>query len=364
MMRTKKTLLMALCLIVSTMAMQAQSTSAKKARIDEIRKMYAEAKDKPAFDMQITVNDVVSRETDGPSKRELNYYFYNERQIAGEGDFFEMPVCYFVTEKWSAFGQQLYRELLFNTADGKLAFAYNHVKTPQGVVTDSRFYYNDGQLIEQIHKSGKNGQLKDIAPDDEDNIYTDSDNELQMAEELRSVFYYLTYADGGEDDDAQHQLKVTPKDQRMKQIREAYPKALKKTERSAKIKTPRDIKVVIHDQDEGDCPPTTKEINYWFENMTDPNSGDNICDFITQHYFFMGFDSQKQFLINPINNRLMFAYEVCKEQNEKMEWRYYFDENEKCIEVKKTNTEDEGEENYYKQTVKLYIKAFNILLNN
>ena len=125
---------------------------------------------------------------------------------------------------------------------------------------------------------------------------------------------------------------------------------------------PRDITVVIHDQEEGDCPPTTFTLNYWFDEVKRGEETNNRCYFISSRYSFMGFNNYNEYLTDIDSQRLMFSYTQVQEENQKLEWRYYFDENGKCIETK-TNAEEQDNGEADQQTFRRYMKIFNMVAN-
>jgi hypothetical protein len=161
--------------------------------------------------------------------------------------------------------------------------------------------------------------------------------------------------------------KVTPKVQRMKYIRSTYAQAKEKIAKNDKSELPLDVQIVIRDQSWG--PPEITELKFYFDAVTDqvePDavSVDNYCYFISEHRHHnnMGFDNYGEFLFAPKSHDLIFSYSCSKEEGEKREWRYYFDERGKCIEAK-----SEAEEIDYgfsdKITAKHYLKIFKALFD-
>ena len=75
----------------------------------------------------------------------------------------------------------------------------------------------------------------------------------------------------------------------------------------------------------------------------------------------MSFDAYSEYLFDPEGKSLIFSYTRVKEEGEQLEWRYYYDENGKCIETK-SNTEetDDGQED--KRTAKELQAFFNSLM--
>lgn len=76
----------------------------------------------------------------------------------------------------------------------------------------------------------------------------------------------------------------------------------------------------------------------------------------------MGPDHYNEYLLAPQSQDLLFSYTSAKEEGEKFEWRYYYDENGKCIEVK--TDADGGDDGVGdKAAVQRYLKLFNMLVN-
>ena len=76
----------------------------------------------------------------------------------------------------------------------------------------------------------------------------------------------------------------------------------------------------------------------------------------------MGFDRYCEYLFDTKSHDLIFSYDRGCEEGEECEWRYYFDENRKCIEAK-----SEAEEIDYgfsdKVAAKDYIGTFQMLVH-
>lgn len=366
--RTNKTLLMLLCLLVGTIAMQAQSTSDNKARVAEIRKMYADAKKRmdandkhgnPALDMTITYKDVVLEEEGYTEEDERTYYFDHVREYKDD-QFYEKNVPFFIIRDWSAVGHTSYTEMMINPKNGKLVFYFDRSETHAGLITETRYYYDDnGKLIEQKHKRGNEERLTDVEPEPGQ----DGTEEVKKCQSYIQHFNLAMNQQEVEENVNNSTLTTTPKADRLNNIRSAYAKAKEKIKASeTRSVLPRDIVVVIHDQEEGDCPPTTFVLNYWFDELKTGEQTHNNAYFISSRYYFMGFDNYNEYLIDPESQRLMFTYNQGLEENEKMEWRYYFDENGKCIETK-TNTEEQDNGAEAKHTFERYMKLFNIFAN-
>ena len=155
---------------------------------------------------------------------------------------------------------------------------------------------------------------------------------------------------------------TTPKDDRMKFIRSTYSQAKQKVDKDGKAEVKRNMTIIVHDQEEGDCPPSTKEIKYYFERQQGGEKSVNHCFFITTHFKSMYFDDYSEYLFEPQRPELIFGYECAREEGEKYEYRYYFDENQLYIERKESLTE-EGYDNSFnvKMTARNNLKVFNLL---
>lgn len=354
------------CLVIGAMPVKAQI--AGQERVAEIRKMYADAKKRmdandkhgnPALDMTITYRDVVLEEEGYTEEDERTYYFDHVREYKDD-QFYEKNVPFFIIRDWSAVGHTSYTEMMLNPKSGKLVFYFNRTETHAGLVTETRYYYDDnGKLIEQKHKSGNEEHLADVEPEADQN----GTEEVKICQSFIEQFNLAMNQEEVEDRGNNATLSTTPKADRLNNIRSAYAKAKEKIKASeTRSDLPRDIVVVIHDQEEGDCPPTTFVLNCWFDELKTGEHTHNNAYFISSRYYFMGFDNYNEYLIDPESQRLMFTYNQGLEENEKMEWRYYFDENGKCIETK-TNTEEQDNGAEAKQTFVRYMKLFNILAN-
>jgi hypothetical protein len=140
--------------------------------------------------------------------------------------------------------------------------------------------------------------------------------------------------------------------------------AKQKVDKDDKAEVKHNMTIVVHDQEEGDCPPSTKEIKYYFERQQDGEKSVNHCYFITTRFKTMSFDDYSEYLFEPKRPELIFGYDCAREEGEKYEYRYYFDENQRCIERKEAMTE-EGYDNSFdvKMTARNSLKVFNILAN-
>jgi len=144
----KKTLLLCLSLaMLFTFTAQAQKTASSKARVAQIRKMYADAKerimhndngDAPRSDMEVTACYVIPAA--GSTKETIHYYY--ELQNDGEdGVAFYQP--YFVTRNFNIAARNFYQEFLFDTERRELVFCYGSEENFDGGTDEVRFYWGD-----------------------------------------------------------------------------------------------------------------------------------------------------------------------------------------------------------------------------
>ena len=359
-----KTLLTLLVLLIGSMTAHAQTSKAEQ--LKSIRQTYAEAKEKIAgngkdgnarHDMTVSLTDGDEVDPDFSliDETELTFYFEKVRRYRND-NFFEDDQCYFITENWSCHGHTRYREFLFDPKDGHLLFIYSHYETDAGMPFDSRFYYDaKGNVIEQLHKvrnkAASGVELEDMQSEQ---------GEKALAIKYLSVFNgVMAPAKEWEDGPV---MKTAPKDERMKFIRSTYAQAKQKVEKDGKAEVKRNMTIIVHDQEEGDCPPSTKEIKYYFERQQDGETTTNHCYFITTRFKTMSVDNYSEYLFAPKRPELIFGYDCAREEGEKYEYRYYFDENQRCIERKEALTE-EGYDNSFdvKMTARNNLKVFNIL---
>lgn len=374
----RKIFITMLILFIGSMAMQAQTNKAEK--IKNIRSAYTKAKEmianngkggNPALDMHVamrTVNEVdedftIEDDTD------VDYYFTKKRQYnTKEEMFYEENVCYFIVEKWGANGHTRYREMLFDSDTGKLIFSFMKSESHAGFVVETRYYFDsNGKLIEEKLKAG--GQDTDPG----DHLYGDAEGDRKVADHYLSVFQEIMQPKGNYSA-VDGQAAVTQiKSERLKTIRANYAKAKELIEKSKKDQS---LSIVVHDQEEGDCPPEVIEINYSFNEWDDGRAPMYRCYFISEHMHHnnMGYDQYSEYLLNDKDQRYgdngkptktinpMFSYTCVHEEGEKYEWRYYYDENGRCIETK-SNHEDTDEGKADKLKTRRLLHVFNALMN-
>ena len=310
--------------------------------------------------MTITLNDGTEVDEDFiiNEETELTYYFKRKNEPTSY-IIDDTSICYFMTESFSAHGHTRYRELLFDPKEGHLLFAYNRSETDAGYVIESRYYFDKtGKIIDQKHN-----------PDDEEvppELYKmfDGAEELDDAKKYLDVFdVMLNHKDV---EWAESNVKTTPKNDRMKMIRRTYSQAKDKVAKNEKSALPRDMHIVIQDQLAEDYPPTTKDMKFYFETKSTDESYNNHCYFISRKSQNMYFYEYAEYLLAPDSHKLIFSYTQAKEEGETYEFRYYFDENGKCIEEKIQCPEeiDEGDMGVEdKQQFTRYMKVFDLLAN-
>ena len=358
--------LMMLCVAVTILAQD------KQAQLKHIREMYAQAKEQIAqngqggrvpLDMTIRINDGTDFSEDLVMNdvTELHFYF-NKYRINSELDYPDASSCYFITEQWGANGHTRYREILFDSNEGVLLFSYMKAETHAGYTVETRYYYDgEGNLIDQKHKVGGH----DAEPGT--HSWSSGDGDKALAEAYLKIFEDLMTHQTDLTQENRLDAKVTPKAERMKFIRSTYAQAKEKIAKNDKSELPLDVQIVIRDQSWG--PPEITELKFYFDAVSDqvePDavSVDNYCYFISEHRHHnnMGSDNYGEFLFAPKSHDLIFSYSCSKEEGELREWRYYFDERGKCIEVK-----SEAEEVDYgfsdKITAKHYLKIFKALFD-
>lgn len=357
-----------LFVIVCLLSFQAQAQN-KQEQIQYIRKMYAEAKEQIAqngkngqapLDVKIMINDGTQVDEDFiiNENTELTFYF-NKYRVDSDLDYPDASSCYFITENFEVHGHLLYREILFDPNDSYLLFSYVRQETDAGFVSESRYYYDsEGKLIDLKRKVGGT----DVEPDeDNEKAGVEAKEEAQF---YMDVFELLMNSEGETSEPSRVKKPTTPKADRLASIRNTYTQAKQKIADNDKSELPRDMEIVIRDQSWG--PPETTEMNFYFdESAASEDSNGYYCYFINyhRHHNDMGPEYYFEYLFAPQSHDLIFSYTNAREEGEKYEWRYYYDENGKCIEVK-TEEEDEDGGAADKAKVQQHLKIFNRLVNS
>ena len=338
---------------MTSLALTTLTAQAKNTQMAKIRQFYAEAKTQIAqngkngmapLDLTITVNDGSQVDEDFiiNENRTLTYYF-NKHRINSALDYPDASLCYFIIERWEANGHSCYREILLDPNEGSLLFSFTKSETHAGYVTETRYYYDgQGNLIEQKQKAGgdevKPGSIQ----------WNEDGGDQASVDELLDIFDWVMNPGHELAEKSMPIEKTTPKAERLKTIRSAYAAAKAKMSENDKADIRRDVQIVIRDQSWG--PPETHTVNYYydiFEDYPEPDavSIDKFCYFISErhHHNNMGSDIYNEYLFTPTGHHLIFSYTNAKEEGEQLEWRYYFDENGKCIETKtNSDTQDAG----------------------
>ena len=354
-----------LCVVASAQA-------SKQEQIKKIRQTYAEAKAQIAqngkngmapLDLTITVNDGTQVDEDFiiNEQRTLTFYF-NKHRVNSELDYPDASHCYSIIEKWEANGHSSYREILFDPNEGTLLFSFTKSETHAGYVTETRYYYDgQGNVIEQKRKAG-GGEVKPGSV-----LWEENGGDQTLAADLLDIFDWVMNP-GHEVGEGSFPIeKTVPKAERLKAIRSAYTAAKDKVAKNDKADIQRDVQIVIRDQSWG--PPETRTVNYYYDIFEDyPESDgasiDKFCYLISErlHHNGMGSDIYNEYLLTPQGHHLLFSYTNAKEEGEQTEWRYYFDENGKCIETKtNSDTQDGGKAD--KERVRKLVMIFQKLTN-
>ena len=376
----KKVLITMLILLIGSMASQAQTSKAEK--IKDIRAAYAKAKEmiaengkggNPALDMHVamrTVNEV-DEDLTIEDDTDVDFYFIKKRRYNTKDEmFYEENVCYFIVERWGANGHTRYREMLFDSETEKLVFSFVKSESHAGFEVETRYYYDsDGKLIDEKLKV----EGKDVDPGD--HLYGDADGDRHSANHYLGIFQEIMQPKGNYIAADGRAAVGQTKDERLKTIRTSYAQAKEQIEKTKGNET-GSLSIVVHDQEEGDCPPMIMEINYYFNEWDDGQAPMYRSYFISEHTHHnnMGYDQYSEFLLNDKEQRLgndgkpaktinpMFSYTCVREEGEKYEWRYYFDENGKCIETKSNHEDTDDGKNDKEKTHRL-LHVFNALMN-
>jgi len=347
----RKIFIVLFALFVANMAAKAQT-------VEQIRKIYGEAKESIAdngkngmapLDIRVTVKSgtEVAQDDFVDEVSELNFYF-NKYRIDSTLDYPDASSCYFVTENWTSNGHTSYREILFDPNEGYLLFSYMRAETDAGYVVESRYYYGaGGQLVDQKHKVGGKEATANAQS------WSTAEGDRELAGKYLAIFEMLmnqkNKTTAGNSD---QRLKGDPA--RMRLIRDTYAQAKKKEEKNNQSVHPRDLQIVVRDQSWG--PPEVTELKFYYDGDA---SQDRYLYFVSKHHHHnnMGADEYNEFLFKPQGRSLLFSYCRSVEENQKNEWRYYFDDNGRCIEAKTdAESHDNGADD--KMTAKRYLDLF------
>ena len=303
----------------------------KAQRIKEIRNAYAQAKKDmadngkggfPPVDIHIDLNDgtEVSEDFIINDERQVDIFFKRIRQRL-DTDLFD-PHCYFIVEKWSANGHTSYREMLFDPFTDRLMFSYMKVETHAGAVIESRYYYDDfGRCIEQKPEQGGMS-------------WSSAETDYEKAKNYLAIFDALMRQKSAE---AGRQVVQASADKaaQMQHIRSVYAEAKQKVEKDAKSELPRNVQVTIRDCEDPEMPAQKDVLKFWFDNVADGDTPYNSCYFMSSTTTLGDHDVYSEYLFEPKTPAPIFCFSK-QQQNDgpALEWRYYFDKGDKCIEVK------------------------------
>ena len=319
----------------------------KEETISEIRRIYAEAKEKiaqngkggnSAKDMNIVLNRLEDEDVPLYDMEDIVVYFDEFSQDDG----FPTKHPYFIVENWTNHGHLRYREALLNPQSQRVIFCYMRGETDAGFVVESRYYYDTkGQCVEEKHNTS--------------NSWSSAENEKKYAETCLRVFHMVNHNGYFTPLDLDSPKKpTTSKAERMKHIRATYAKAKEKIAANAKKEMPDELKITIHDLGDN-MPPRTSDMRFYFDN--------DGCYFISSHATSMQLDGYDELLFEPKTDDLIFSYSRGGEEGEVYEWRYYYDENGKCIETKSNSDETDGGF-YDKRSAKDLQAIFRVLTEN
>ena len=342
-----------LCLL--SISLQAQD---KSQRIQEIRQRYADAKSavahngkggNPAKDMQISINAQLSIEHDIWNEEELFFYFDEHRLINSDGSFQSCERPYFIIHKVFVHGHEIYAEYLIDPKSNMLMFSYSKSITDSGMSIEHRAYFDrQGQCIQTRHDN----EIDDVTGTGEELKQTVG-NYLRIfraaiGEEIASV----NIANG-----ATSQLS---KPAQMQHIRTQYAAAKDKIAKNTSTFYPYDVTITIHNQEEGDCPPTTDVIHLYGEKKNQDALSDIHCYFASTNRVLMGFTNYNEYLYDPQSTLPIFAYTRSAEEGNQYEWRFYYDSQGQCIESK-TDMEDGNDAVVAHQSAQAYRFLFRLI---
>lgn len=325
-----------LCIVCLLMVSCLQALCQTKAEtIKEIRKLYAEAKEKvekngkngqSPKDMRIVLNRLEDEDIPLYDMEQLDFFFDETTK-----DRIAVKQPYFIVENWSNHGHTRYHEILIDPKTHRVRFCYMRGETDAGFVVESRYYYdNQGRCIEEKAN----------------NTWTSQEAEKENAANFMKIFEMATYNGYFTPLDTDTPAKtVSPKAERMKHIRTLYAKAKAKIAANDKKEMSDDLHIILHDLGD-DQPPRTTETRMYFD-------GDGIY-FINQQSSSMQMEGYSELLFEPKSKDLIFSYSRGAEEGQVYEWRYYFDENGTCIETKTKNTDETDEGFYDKRSAKDY----------
>lgn len=321
-------------LLFCTTMLQAQE---KSGQVNQIRKMYADAKkriaengknDATPLDVTITCRDAEQVDTDFTIECSSRQHIYFSKVETPDYWFENVP--YFISTTNESNGHSVYREFLYHPEKGHLLFSYMRAETHAGFVVESRYYYDaNGQLIEQKHKTGGS----DAAPGSHE--WSRWDTDLKMGRDMVQQFRDLMERE--DEKDIAHGTKVlkATKADRLKMIRSHYAKAKNAIARTEKTGDATGVDVIINDQHDNQGPPLTKTYKFFFDYQPDHEGNPAPhCYFFSGRHKSMYMEDYEEFLFDPKTDDLIFFFDTSDEEDMHFEVRLYYDANGHCIESK------------------------------
>jgi len=339
-------------------------SAAKSQTIEQIRKIYGEAKESVAgngnngedpLDITMTLRGGSNDGGDITEEISTISFYFNKYRTDPSLDFPDASSCYLATEKWSVNGNSTYREILFDPNDGYLLFSYMRGETDAGFVVESRYYYGSGgKLIDQKHKIGGEEATANA------HTWSSAEGDRELADKYLAIFNALMNSKATPTNNtAANSGKGNPS--RMKYIRDTYATAKQKADKNSKSELPLDLSITIHDQVSG--PPRTTDMTFCYDKSASGQISSDVsknyyCYLISSHsHNNMGTDDYSEYLFTPQSSSLIFSYNRSVEENEKYETRYYYDDRGMCIEAKTNGEEGDGGA-ADKKTAKRFVDLF------
>ena len=165
-------------------------------------------------------------------------------------------------------------------------------------------------------------------------------------------------------------LSAQPKAEQIKHIRQIYTKAKQDVANNGKNgAAPFDVRVSRIETDPTVDIEEDEELQFFYKR---PNYGHAMCYLITRKWEADGHTDYREFLFDPVKGHLLFAFMKAETHaGFKVETRYYYDAQGRCIEQKhkvqdKETTADAHDWSSAKSEMEKaenYISAFNDLLN-
>ncbi len=178
----KRLFILGLCLLSLAITAHGQNSAAAKARVTEIRKMYAAVKEGQEYrkmaeippDVMVINNDYMAAGA-GPIKETYHYYYSGDFDEDLGREVYETS---FITRKYNVGASEYYEEILFDDK-GLLAFFYE-----KGPLGESRYYFDNGKVVHFIKSD-----------DSETSYENDPVFLFRYCDELRNAFNLLMNRD-------------------------------------------------------------------------------------------------------------------------------------------------------------------------